>query len=77
MTDFENIANIVGLLIQRVSLIEQVNNDIMRTQIKEQEMIIGLSSSVQALKVQVNTISIRQTSQGGSGAEGVFRSSIR
>lgn len=77
MNDFENVSAIIGLLIQRVSLIEQVNNDIMRTQIKEQEMIVGLNSSVQNLKVQLNAISIRQTSQGGSGSEGGFRSSIR
>lgn len=77
MTDFENIANIVALLIQRVSLIEQVNNDIMRTQIKEQEMISNLNSLMQNLKVQVNTLSIRQSSQGSGGTEGAFRSSIR
>ena len=77
MNDFENIANIVSLLIQRVSLIEQVNNDIMRTQIKEQEMISALNTSIQTLKVQVNALSIRQSSQSSGGSEGVLRSSIR
>lgn len=77
MNDFENIANIVSLLIQRVSLIEQVNNDIMRTQIKEQEMIAALNTSIQTLKVQVNALSIRQSSQSSGGSEGVLRSSIR
>lgn len=77
MNDFENIANIVSLLIQRVSLIEQVNNDIMRTQIKEQEMIVALNTSIQTLKVQVNALSIRQTSQSTGGSEGALRSSIR
>ncbi len=77
MNDFENVANIVSLLIQRVSLIEQVNNDIMRTQIKEQEMIVALNTSIQTLKVQVNALSIRQSSQSSGGSEGVLRSSIR
>lgn len=77
MNDFENIANIVSLLIQRVSLIEQVNNDIMRTQIKEQEAITTLNASIQTLKVQVNALSIRQASQSSGGSDGALRSSIR
>lgn len=77
MNDFENIANIVSLLIQRVSLIEQVNNDIMRTQIKEQEAITTLNASIQTLKVQVNALSIRQSSQSSGGSDGALRASIR
>jgi len=73
----EDIEFMLNLLIQRVALIEQVNQDILRTQIKEQGMITGLHNLVQQIKVQVNAISIRQTSQGTAGGnEGMLRSSL-
>ena len=66
--DTTNLEFMINLLIQRISLIEQVNQDILRTQIKEQGMITGLHNTVQGMKAQVNAISIRQTAQGSSSS---------
>lgn len=78
MENNSNIEFMLNLLMQRISLIEQVNHDILRTQIKEQEMITGLNSSVNQLKITVKAISIRQNSQGGGGGgdDGALRSSL-
>lgn len=78
MENNNNIEFMLNLLIQRISLIEQVNHDILRTQIKEQEMITGLNSSVNQLKISVKAISMRQNAKGGGGGgdEGALRSSL-